>query len=184
MTRSLRFGRGGRPWTRAAVLCQAAHIGYEAGAGVGMPLASRLGFGPTGALWGITSAAAWRAAGRAPRSRDPAFALVDGLCLAAVLAHLASWPHERGLRAPCLRQCEGLDGRAMPAYNLLLYAGGATAAAGLRENRRGAVVGMLPLVLVPRIGREQHGEVARLRARARETPRWWNRRLRRDIATP
>ncbi len=156
----------------------AGHVFYELAAGVGMPGASFLGGAPAAALWATSSMVALREAGRRPPSQDAAFALLNGFFLSAVLAHLSSWPRTTRAGLPWLVECEGLSGRLMPAYNLLLYVGGIAAAAGLAENRRGTAWGLaVPVVLVPPLRREQHREHARLCARARRQPAWWNRRL-------
>jgi hypothetical protein len=157
----------------------AAHVFYELAAGVGMPFASRVGPAPAATLWGVTSAVTVREAGRQPPSRDPAFAVLNGMYLSAVIAHFTSWPRTRPAGLPWLSECEGLRGRLMGPYNAILYLSGVCAlAALLTENRRGVVWGALvPVAVVPWLRPEQHREHARLRAQARRDPAWWNRRL-------
>jgi len=168
-----------RRWTQAGTVGTAAHVFYELGAGVGMPFASRLGPAPAATVWALSSAAAFREAGRQPPSRDPAFAVLNGMFLAAVIAHFAAWPRTRRAGLPWLTECEGLRGREMVPYNLILYQSGLSAMAALvLENRRSRVWGALvPVVLVPLLMSDQHREYGRLRSQARRRPRWWNRRL-------
>ena len=167
-----------RFWTRLGTLGAAAHVFYELGAGVGMPLASRAGAAPTAALWGASSVVAFREAGRQPPSRDAAFAVLNGMFLSAVVAHLTGWPRRRVAGLPWLTECEGLTGRVLAPYNVLLYVSGVAAVGGLAENRRGVWGALLPLGLTPWLRREQWREISRLRLQARREPRWWNRRLR------
>jgi hypothetical protein len=173
-----------RPWTRVGTAGVCAHVFYELGAGVGMPLASLLGPGPAAALFGGGGVVAFREAGRQPRSRDTAFAVLNGVFLSAVVAHFSAWPRlwRRGL--PWLTECEGLSGRLMPPYNVLLYGSGIAAVGGLVETGRGhgwrAVVPavLVPAAVVPWLVGEQHRDHARLMAQAQRRPGWWNRRLR------
>jgi hypothetical protein len=167
-----------RPWTRSASVALAGHVFFELAAGVGMPGASVLGPGPAAALWAGGTAAVQRAAGRSPGGAGPA--LANGLGLAAVVAHLAGWPHRwTRLGVPWLTDCEGLGAELMRWYNPVVHAGGITAlAALLTENRQARRAGLLPLALVPALVRLQHAEHERLRERARTRPGWWNRRLR------
>jgi hypothetical protein len=60
---------------------------YELAAGVGMPLASRLGPRAAAALWGAGTVVAFREAGRQPQSRDSAFAALNAGFLSAAIAH-------------------------------------------------------------------------------------------------
>jgi hypothetical protein len=167
-----------RPWTRAATVGTGAHILYELAAGVGMPLAARIGPGLAAALWSAGGVAAFRAAGRCPRSGDTAFAVLDGAFLAAVIAHFTGWPRTEVAGLPWLTECEGLDGRLMPPYNLILYASAIAAVGGLVENRRGTVWGaMVPVVMVPWLVAEQKREFTLMCAEAGQHPAWWNRRL-------
>lgn len=167
-----------RPWTQAATVAVGAHVFYELAAGVAMPLASLVGPGPAAAFVGAGSAVAFREAGRQPRSRDAAFAVLNGMFLSAVIAHFASWPRTRVAGLPWLTECQGLTGRLMPPYNAILYASGVAALGGLLENRRGALWGTaVPAAMVPFLMFEAPREYARLRAQARRRPRWWNRRL-------
>ena len=172
-----------RLWTRVGTVANCAHVFYELAAGVGMPLASRVGPAPSAALFGGGTLLLVRAAGRQPRSRDPVFAVANAMFLSAVLAHLAAWPRTRVAGLPWLTECEGLSGRLMPPYNLVLYTSGVAAIGGLVETgrdrpwRAAAIGTAVPVVLVPWLGRLQHEEHHRLRAEARRRPRWWNRRL-------
>jgi hypothetical protein len=168
-----------RRWTQAGTVAIGAHVFYELAAGVGMPFASRVGPAPAAVLWGAGSAVAFREAGRQPPSRDPAFAVLNGMFLSAVIAHFATWPRTRRTGLPWLTECEGLRGRLMAPYNGILYlSAGSALAALLTENRRGRVWGALvPVAVVPWLMSEQHREHARLRAQAVRRPAWWNRRL-------
>ena len=167
-----------RPWTRAGAVLVAAHVFYELGAGVAMPLASRLGPAAPAALVASGTAVVWREAGRRGGSADRVFAVLNGAFLSAALGHFTSWPRTSMAGLPWLTECEGLTGRLMPPYNLLLHASAAAAVAGLVENRRALGWGLLtPLALVPIFVREAPREYARLRVQARTHPAWWNRRL-------
>jgi hypothetical protein len=169
-----------RPCTQLATLGLAGHVFFELGAGVGMPLASLIGPTPAAALWTTSTSAAWRAARSAPSSGDRAFAVGNGLAMAAVVGHLTSWPRRRTAAGlPWLEDCEGLGRAAMPAYNSILYFCGATTVVALARENRAAPrwVGLLCLVGVPLISRAQHAEFRRLKRLAAERPGWWNRRL-------
>jgi hypothetical protein len=168
-----------RPLTRLGIGGLAAHVTFEFGAGVGVPLASIIGPIPAAALWGAATAVASRSARRS--SRDHAFVLINGFGLAAVSAHMLGWPTRRTcLGLPWLRDCEGLGPGSMRYYNPILYVSfAACAAALLRENgsapRRWA---LLSIALAPVVMRWQHLEHRRLRQIAAHRPAWWNRRLR------
>ena len=160
------------------MLAIAAHLAYEMAAGVAVPLASRLGAVPVATLYAGGLAVTFRQAGRCPSSADPAFAVLNGAFLSAVLGHFTSWPSTRKAGVPWLIECEGLDGRAIGPYNLILHASFVAAVGGLVENRRHLVWGMAPpVVLVPLFVREAPREYRRLLVQARRHPRWWNRRL-------
>ncbi|MFG3517023.1 hypothetical protein [Streptomyces bobili] len=118
--------------------------------------------------------------GTRPSQDDPAFAVLNSVSLAAVIAHLTGWPRRRTrLGLPWLTDCEGLGPRLMPYYNPILYvAGTAAAAALLLEND--SAPRRLPLLippLVPLLVAAQRAEHRRLRASATARPGWWNRRL-------
>ncbi|MEV4201246.1 hypothetical protein [Micromonospora globbae] len=170
---------GRRPLTRAAVGGLAAHVFFELGAGVGMPLASVVGPYPAATAWGLGTAAVWRAAGRPSPSADRLLAAANGFGLAAVVAHLAGWPTRTRFGVPWLRTCEGLGPDLMRYYNPIIYVSGAACLlAILRENRTAPVaLPALMLGLAPALVAMQHAEHRRLKARARRRRAWWNRRL-------
>ncbi|WP_089006975.1 hypothetical protein [Micromonospora viridifaciens] len=158
----------------------AAHVVFELGAGVGMPLASIVGpYAATG-FWALVTGGVWGATGRGA-SADRVLAAANGFGLAATSAHLLGWPTRRtraGL--PWLEDCEGLGPELMPFYNPILYCSGvAGLLAVVRENRRAP--GYLPIAmlgLVPALVAFQHWEHRRLIRQAQTRPAWWNRRLR------
>ena len=161
----------------------AGHLGYELGAGVGVPLASRVG--PPVACGGYAGAlaAAYGGAGRLHGSRGvTVFAALNGVFLAAVLNHYARWPRDPERRIPWLVECEGLRGRVIGPYNVMLQAVLVSSLAGLVENREGWRWGLGFAVgtfhffwwATPR-------EYDRLVEQARHRPRWWNRRLSRSL---
>jgi hypothetical protein len=158
----------------------AAHVFYELACGVAMPSASIVGAAPAAAGWVTGSVWLYRSAGRQPRSRDGLFAVVNGLYLAAVFAHFAYWPKSWRAGVPLLTECEGLRGQVITPYNMILYASGIAAVAGVYENRNLAKAAM-PIALVPILIGLQRWEFTRLRRQARTNPTWWNRRLQ---ATP
>jgi hypothetical protein len=173
---SQRLGR--RPWTRLAAIGAGGHVFYELAAGVAMPFASRVGPLPMATVFASSTAWVFDHAGRRGQSADATFSLIDGVYLSAVLAHFASWPRTSVVGVPWLVECEGLTGRLMPPYNLILHLSGLAAVAGLVENRRGGWWGVLvPLALTPALMFETPREYDRLRTQARRRPRWWNRRL-------
>ena len=155
------------------------HVFFELAAGVGMPLASVVGPAPAATLWAVSARSAWRAAGTKPASSDPAFALLNGFGLTAVLAHLAGWPRRRTrLGLPWLEDCEGLGPKLMPAYNLILYFSGLSALIALAaENRSSSYRPLLMVLTTPVSVAAQHIEFQRLKQRAGTHPGWWNRRL-------
>jgi hypothetical protein len=168
-----------RTWTRLASAALAGHVYFELAAGVGMPGASVLGPVPAAALWAGATGGVQRAAARP--GTDLGLAVVNGTGLAAVVAHLAGWPH-RWTRAglPWLVDCEGLGPALMRWYNPIVLAGGVTSLLALVTDNRAAPrwAGLLPLAAVPALVRLQHAEHRRLKAVARTSPGWWNRRLR------
>lgn len=169
---------GRRPWTRAGALLTGAHVLYELGAGVGVPLASRIGIAPAAGVFTAGTVAAVREAGRRPPSADPAFCAVNGLYLAAVVGHFVSWPRGRRAGLPWLIECEGLRGTVLQPYNALLHLSWLAAVGGLIENRSGRRWGVVvPALVVPVLRRVTPNEYARLLLQARRRPRWWNRRL-------
>jgi hypothetical protein len=101
--------------------------------------------------------------------------VLDGLYVGAVVAHLAAWPRTRPW-LPWLTECEGMSGRLMPAYNLVLLGSVVAGVGGLVEARR-PWAAVVPLVVAAVMVPEQHREHARLVAQARRRPGWWNRRL-------
>ena len=176
-TRSRRGRR--RPWTRLGTVGAGAHVFYELLAGVAMPFASRLGPGTAAVFWASSTAAAYHHAGRQPGSRDPAFAVLNGAYLSAVIAHFLAWPRTTKAGLPWLTECEGLTGPVIAPYNAILHVSAVGAIGGLVENRRaGAWGALVPVVVVPWLLREQRREFGRLLVQAREHPGWWNRRLR------
>jgi hypothetical protein len=168
-----------RPWTRAGILALAGHVYYELAAGAGIPGASRLGPGAAAALWGAGTAVVHRGAGT-PSPAERRLAVLNGLLLSAVLAHFLGWPRTSRHRVPWLTECEGMSGRLMAPYNLILYVSGVCAVGGLWESRRRAAwAAPVPFLVVPWLVRLQHEEYARLTRQAHRHPGWWNRRLQR-----
>ncbi len=167
-----------RPWIRAGVVAFAAHVGYELAAGVAVPLAGRIGPVAACALHGGGALAAYQAAARVPPGRGGrAFAVLDGFMAAAVLGHFTAWPRATRAGLPWLTECEGMSGRLMPAYNLILHASAVTALGGLREvgdSRRWALGTVA--VVAPVMRWAQPREYESLRAQAARRPGWWNRR--------
>ncbi|MFD2762653.1 hypothetical protein [Micromonospora eburnea] len=159
----------------------AAHVAFELGAGVGMPLASVVGPYAAAGFWTAVTGSVLAASTR-DASADRLLAAANGFGLAAVSAHLLGWPTRRtrtGL--PWLEDCEGLGPELMPFYNPILYCSGvAGLLAVFRENRgarvrlSAAMLGLVPLLIA-----YQHWEHRRLVRLAHTRPRWWNRRLRR-----
>jgi hypothetical protein len=175
--RSRRAGR--RPWTRLGTVGAGAHVFYELLSGVAMPFASRLGIRTAAAFWTTSTVAAYHQAGRQPGSRDRAFAMLNGAYLSAVIAHFLAWPRTTKSGVLWLTECEGLTGRVIAPYNVILQVSAVAAIGGLIENRRGRAWGALvPVVTVPWLVREQRREFSRLLVQAQEHASWWNRRLR------
>lgn len=169
-----------RPLTTVSVLGVAAHIFYELGCGVGMPLASVLGPRLAAATWSGATGALLVSARRPGRARDVGFVLFHGASLSVALGHLSGWPRRHlGLPVPWLSTCEGLGGRLMPAYNVILYTCAASAVAALvRENGSASRSFALPPVLLFRLlARTQHAEYDRMVEDAHRQPRWSYRRL-------
>jgi hypothetical protein len=156
-----------------------AHVFYELAAGVGLPLASWIGPRGAAVLWATSGPVVFRQADRQPATRDTPFALLNGLYLAAVVSHFAGWPSIRRAGVPLLIECEGLSGRLIQPYNVILYASGVAAlVALLNENRAGMPWGAFVAATgVPLIVWGQHREFTWLREQAQRCPAWWNRRL-------
>jgi hypothetical protein len=171
---------GRRPLTRLTVASLAAHVVFELGAGVGMPLASVLGPYRAAGFWTLATGGVWIASAR-DDSADKVLAAANGFGIAAISAHLLGWPHRRtrtGL--PWLEDCEGLGSELMPFYNPILYFSGVTGLLAIvRENRTARLhLPMAMLGLVPALIAYQHWEHRRLLRQAHTRPGWWNRRLR------
>ncbi|MDT5219143.1 MAG: hypothetical protein QOF15_1248 [Mycobacterium sp.] len=105
---------------------------------------------------------------------------MNGMFLTAVLAHFIYWPKRWVVGVPNLTECEGLRGRVLLPYNVILYVSAVSAVAGLAENGRYAALrgAAVPLLGVPVLVHIQRIEFRRLRIQARRQPAWWNRRLR------
>lgn len=118
----------GRPWTRAAAVLTGAHVFYELGAGVAVPLASRLGVAPAAGLFAVGTAAAVREAGRRPPT-DRAFGALNGLYLPSggrrSLRHLAPPTGRRAAVAHRVRRTAGAGAPAPQRHPSPLLAGGA-----------------------------------------------------------
>jgi len=175
-----------RPLTRLTVVSLAAHVAFELGAGVGLPLASVVGpYAATG-FWTVVTGGVLAASTRDARA-DNLLAAANGFGLAAVSAHLLGWP-TRPTRTglPWLEDCEGLGPELMPYYNPILYCSGVTGLLAVAcENRTARVrLSAAMLGLVPVLIAYQHWEHRRLVRQAHTRPRWWNRRLRRLTSEP
>jgi hypothetical protein len=168
-----------RPWTRLGVLAVSGHLAYELLAGVGVPLASRVGVVPAVSAYAAASVATHRAAGRLePPAGDRRFAVANGVFAAAVITHFTTWPRTTRAGLPWLTECEGLHGRVIGPYNLVLHLSAVAAAGGAIENRRAwPWCVMTTVVVVPLLRRQTPTEYRRLLDQAARRPRWWNRRL-------
>jgi hypothetical protein len=168
-----------RPWTRLGVLAIGGHLAYELFAGVGVPLASQVGVTAAATGFAVPSIATYRAASllRSPQG-DRRLAVANGVFASAVISHFTSWPRTTEAGLPWLTECEGLEGRLMGPYNVLLYVSAVAAVGGAAENRRAwRWFVATPLVVVPLLRRETAPEYRRLLIQAAVRPRWWNRRL-------
>src|SRR3954470_15805151 len=111
-----------RPWTRVGVLTVGGHLGYELVCGVGVPLASPMGVTAATTGYLVSCVAAYRAVGRlSSPGGDRRFAVANGLFASAVINHLTVWSRSTRAGLPWLTECEGLGGRLMGPYNVLLY---------------------------------------------------------------
>jgi hypothetical protein len=177
-----------RPFTRLATAGLAGHVFFELAAGVGMPFASVVGPLPAAIVWASGSVTLDRLAARPSPAGDRVLTAMNGLGLAAVVAHLAGWPRRRTrVGLPWLVDCEGLGPDLMRWYNPVVHASGVAALGGLLAENRAAPrwLGWSQLAAVPVLVRLQHGEHRRLRALARTRPGWWNRRLQeRPVTAP
>jgi hypothetical protein len=167
-----------RPWSASAAALTAAHHAFELSNGIGLVLQPELGLVGSGALWSI-QLPIWAAAASRGGSRwDRMLAAWSGAALAGVLVHFLMWPLRRtrtGL--PVLAEAEGLDDAGLRAYNIILYAWGATSAMAIlsdipRGRRRWALVGLATLPL-QRVSAAHH--FAWLGREAAVRPAWWNR---------
>jgi hypothetical protein len=170
-----------RPWTRLGIVSMAGHLAYELAAGVAVPLASRVGVRPAAAAYGLSAATAYVPAGRLRTPRgDRAFAVANGLFMAAVIGHYSSWPRMWRAGLPWLTECEGLEGPLIGPYNVLLQVSAVAAVGGLHENRSQWLWGVVTAAVVSPVMRwATPREYAQLVQQAVDQPRWWNRRLRR-----
>jgi hypothetical protein len=126
---------GHRPLTRLTVASLAAHVVFELGAGVGMPLASVIGPYVATGFWALATSGVWVASAR-DASTDKVLAAANGFGIAAVSAHLLGWPTRRtrtGL--PWLEDCEGLGPELMPFYNPILYLSGSVGLLAILRER-------------------------------------------------
>lgn len=174
-----------RPLTKLALATSAAHLVYELGAQVGLPGAAAGGIVPVGSAFGGATVWAWRRADQTPHG-DRGVASVDALLAAAAVAHLTGWPRQRGpLGLPVLVECEGMGPELMGPYNAILYTSGVAALAALMAEGAGAASGpaLVGAAAVPVLVVLQRFDHRVRERRARERPRWWNRRLRDDAAT-
>jgi len=170
--------RNGRPLTVAAAAGTAAHHGFELANGVGLVFQPELGLPAAAALW-TAQLVGWAAlANRAGARADAALALFDGASLAGAAVHFLLWPWRTGpLRLPVLSEAEGLSPRLLPAYNTILWAWAAAAAASLvweipRGSRRWALVGLGSL---PGFAVSARHHFRWIKEQAAVDPAWWNR---------
>jgi hypothetical protein len=161
------------------VLTVGGHLAYELTSGVGVPLAARVGVTAATSGYVICSVAAYRVAGRLASPRgDRRFAVANGLFASAVITHFTSWPRTTRGALPWLTESEGLEGRLMGPYNVLLYVSAVAAVGGAVENGRAwRWFALTPAIMVPLLRRGTPAEYQRLLTESAERPRWWNRRL-------
>jgi hypothetical protein len=99
-------------------------------------LASRVGVLPASGGYVGVFAGTYAAAGRVPGRRgDVVAAVADGVMLAAVLNHYASWPRDPQRSVPWLIECEGPQGPLLVPYNVMLMLSAVLSMAGLAEAR-------------------------------------------------
>ncbi len=168
-----------RPFAVAAVVGTAAHHTFELASGVGLVWQPELGLGRAACGW-VAELGAWTAlAARGGRRADPVLAALAGSSLAGVAVHFILWPWELGPGGvlPVLTEAEGLSVERLPAYNAVLWAWAAAAAASLvfevpPASRRWALVGVAALPLFVMSARHHFEWV---KEQAESNPAWWNR---------
>jgi hypothetical protein len=170
-----------RPFTAASVAGTAAHHGFELAAGVGLVWQPEIGLPGSLAMWGTALPAGFVVAARSDTRWEPLLAFSRGASVAGVVTHFLLWPWKRKAGVlPWLTEAEGLRGRQIPAYNVVLHLWGAAAVVALvketpRRSRRWALLG-LASVLLFRKSAEYHFRWATEQAKV--NPQWWNRGLR------
>jgi len=170
-----------RPFTAAAVAGTAAHHTFELGAGVGLVWQPELGLPGSLALWGTALPVGFVTAARSDTKLEPLLAFSRGASLGGVVVHFLLWPWTRKAGVlPWLTEAEGLRGRQIPAYNVVLHLWGAAAVAALVKetpprSRKWAALGLASTVLF-RKSAEYHFRWAT--EQAKTNPQWWNRGLR------
>ncbi len=170
-----------RPLTAASIAGTAAHHAFELGAGVGLVWQPELGLPGALALWGTALPLGYVQAVRSDEAMEPVLAFSLGASVGGVATHFLLWPWRRRLGVfPWLTEAEGLRGRQLPAYNVLLYLWGAAAVGALAKetpprSRKWAALGIASTLLFVKSA-EYHFRWANEQARV--NPKWWNRGLR------
>jgi hypothetical protein len=171
-----------RPFHLMAVLGMAAHNVFELAAGVGLILQPQLGLRGASALWGGALPATAFVAGRGSERWEGPLAVGLGGALGAVVVHYVVWPWRLRRGIPVLTEAEGLRGRALAAYNLLLLAWGTVALFGLSRETPGRHRTLVALSAVGTVASglapgpfNINNHFKWLREQARSDPAWWNR---------
>ena len=168
-----------RPFHALTCAGAAAHHAFELGVGVGLVFQPWLGLPGAAVLWGTQLPAWFAAAARGSERWNGPLAAAAGLSLGGAAIHYTLWPWKLRGGLPYLIEAEGVPPDRLPAYNAVLWAWMAVAAAALiRETPRGlrrwAVVGFA--AAVPLRASARHHFVW-IREQARTNPAWWNRAL-------
>jgi hypothetical protein len=165
-----------RPWSVLAAAGTAAHHGFELRAGVGLVFEPWLGRRGALAAWGV-ALPLWAVVAAAGGPRwDRAVALWNGSALAGGLVHYAMWPWAVRRGVPTLTEAEGLRAEHVPAYDAILKAWVAAAAAALaRETGPGAWrYALAGLAQFEPLRRSARHHFAWAREQARRDPAHWS----------
>lgn len=169
-----------RPFSTAAAALTAAHHTVELTSGIGLVLQPELGLAGSLGLWGLQLPAWLLLSTREDRRVEGPLALFSGAALAGALVHFALWPTRRSaVGLPVLAEAEGLPIAALPAYNTVLYAWGATAALSLAHEtpRRLWPWALLGLATFPLQWISARHHFTWIHDEALHRPAWWNRAI-------
>lgn len=157
-------------------LLTATHQLFELCAGSGVIGQARVGLPPAACLSALLDAVWVAAALDERRDWERPLAAGAGAALAAPILHYTLFPWSLRWGIPVLVEAEGLKGRQLAGYNVVLFCWGAAGAAALMatpgRRRAWAVAGLLGAAAFRQLAQDH---IVWIQDEARRNPSWWNR---------